>query len=294
MFALFLFGLIFVINLRPKQKRSTDGSNIPSKQERPVIETSREWRHIVSDSEIVILDTETSGLPPNAEVVEVAVINANGDILLHELNLPKGSISRKATDIHGLTKARIRDRGFRPWAETHDRLIRILSDASRVVTYNALFDKEVLEYTSSLHGKALPNLPWYDAMSTYVGEGYSYVTLTVAATWEGVEVKNAHSAVGDARMTLALIKAVTARQTNNLPIPPYLKYHRSVQHLGNRSNSSSRSNLGATEKQIDFIYDLLYERHVPTKKKNEIMNNIDLMTRQEASQTIDYLLNRPI
>ena len=255
------------------------------------IETSREWVTVLNDANVMILDTETTTLPPIAEVISVAVIDRYGNELFGALHYPKGSIAREAKAKHGWTKPMLKKQDHMPWPEIHDQLVEILSKATRIVTYNAGFDHEALSYTSSLYGLQFPDFLWYDAMSTYVGEDYDYVKLIDACHWEGVAVENAHSALGDAKMTLELLKAVVTRHQSNGEIPAPLAAHR-VSKSRSRSIGSSSSAM-ATDRQINFIHVLLEERDLPRKREQEIFDNIDFMTLQEASETIDYLKSRP-
>jgi len=51
----------------------------------------------------LILDTETTGLDEHAEIVEIAVIDCTGAVLLDTLVRPAGPIPAEAVEIHGIT-----------------------------------------------------------------------------------------------------------------------------------------------------------------------------------------------
>ena len=53
----------------------------------------------------LILDTETTGLGDDAEVVELAVIDCAGAVLLDTLVRPSGPVPAEAAAIHGITDA---------------------------------------------------------------------------------------------------------------------------------------------------------------------------------------------
>ena len=56
-------------------------------------------------SDFVILDTETTGLNERAEIVELSIIDKNGNTLFDRLIKPKGHIPRDAEQIHGISNA---------------------------------------------------------------------------------------------------------------------------------------------------------------------------------------------
>ena len=69
-----------------------------------------------------------------------------------------------ASDVHGLTRARLRTMGARPWPAVHAESAQLLEDASSVIAWNAEFDRSMLEQTAERHGLMLPAVPWRCAM----------------------------------------------------------------------------------------------------------------------------------
>lgn len=98
----------------------------------------------------VILDTETTGLY-DAEIVEIAVIDRLGEILLDTLVKPSIPIPAEATEIHGITDEIVADAPSFP--EVYPRIDAALKD-KRILIYNAEFDIKILNYCCHLH-----NLP---------------------------------------------------------------------------------------------------------------------------------------
>ena len=88
-----------------------------------------------------MIDTETTGLGHRSEVLEVAVIDTAGRVILDTVSLPQGRIPRDASDVHGLTRARLRTMGARPWPAVHAELALLLEDASSMIAWNAEFDR---------------------------------------------------------------------------------------------------------------------------------------------------------
>ena len=50
----------------------------------------------------VYLDTETTGLDPKDEIVEISIVDEDGSVLLEKFVRPSMPIPREATRIHGL------------------------------------------------------------------------------------------------------------------------------------------------------------------------------------------------
>ena len=79
----------------------------------------------LSQNDWVILDTETTGLD-DAEIVEIAIIDRLGEILLHRLIKPTISIPVEVTEIHGISDAMVADAPTFP--EVYPRIDAALKD----------------------------------------------------------------------------------------------------------------------------------------------------------------------
>ncbi len=75
---------------------------------------------VVADPRAVFLDTETTGLGPDAEVIDVAVIDVLGRVLLDTLVHPRGHIPPDASRIHGIYAHHVA--GAPSWGEVQPRL----------------------------------------------------------------------------------------------------------------------------------------------------------------------------
>ena len=170
--------------------------------------------------DVLVIDVETTGLSARAEVLAVAAIDTTGRVLLDTVSLPQGPIPRDASDVHGLTRVRLRAMGARAWPEVHGELSPLLEGAALVIAWNAEFDRGMLEQTSERHGLIFPAVPWRCAMNAEAnmrGNGTSWITLIEAAERLSVPVPDAHAALADARTTLACVRALaTYRPTRRL------------------------------------------------------------------------------
>jgi hypothetical protein len=87
----------------------------------------------------VIVDTETTDL--GGYLVQIAVIDTSGAVLLDTLVNPLSPISAGAHRIHGITDEQVRDAPT--FAQIEPELAAVLR-GRRIVTYNASFDREIL------------------------------------------------------------------------------------------------------------------------------------------------------
>lgn len=174
--------------------------------------TARAWL----EADPLILDTETTGLDDQAEVIEISVIDARGEVLLDTLVRPSGQIPAEASAIHGITNE---DVATAPtWAEIHQRLVELVA-GRLVIAYGADFDIRLIEQTAARYGLewqrpetgcamrlyAQRNGEWSDRRSTW-----RWLKLGVAAEASGINTGGAHRALADCRMALGVIRAMSS------------------------------------------------------------------------------------
>ena len=176
------------------------------------------------EANALILDTETTGLGDDAEVVELALVDCAGAVLLDTLVRPSGPVPAEAAAIHGITDAMLAEAPT--WSEVHDRFCDLV-EGRQVVIYSREFDTRVITQTARRYGLPAPQGfdPVLDpgrihcAMQAYAefrGEWsaekgrYRWQKLSAAAQQQGVTVTNAHRALGDCLMTLGLVRAMAS------------------------------------------------------------------------------------
>lgn len=173
---------------------------------------SQQWAQGLFDlPNFYVIDTETSGVGKRDEVVQIGVIDKNGEVVIDTLVKPHKRISQEVIDIHGITNEMLAT------APTLDDLYTTLSiklAGTPLIAYNMDFDWRLLQQTFTLS-----KLPMFKsgkrhcAMKEYARyrgtrgrRGYRWHKLSVAANYEKIKVVDAHTALGDVRMTLALIE----------------------------------------------------------------------------------------
>ncbi|WP_432040992.1 exonuclease domain-containing protein [Streptomyces chartreusis] len=100
------------------------------------------------DSDVLVLDTETTGLDEDARIVELAVLTSRGEILLDTLLNPGVPVPDDAADIHGITTEALA--GAPTFSDVLVRLTGLL-DGKRCLIYNKWYDVGRLRHELTLH-----------------------------------------------------------------------------------------------------------------------------------------------
>jgi len=170
-----------------------------------------EWaRDLLNRSDWVILDTETTGLGVNAEIVQVAVVDHRGETLLDTLVRPLGKVTEEAAAVHGFRYWQLRNAPFFP--SIYPDLLKALTPVPiTIVAFNAPFDQRMLAQTCGLYRLDPPNANWSCAMrqySKFVGEwSKEYNNFR----WQPLPGGN-HSASGDVMAVYDLIHSMAKGQ----------------------------------------------------------------------------------
>lgn len=181
------------------------------------IELAKQW--MMSPNDLVILDTETSGLGDDAEIIEISLINGNGKVLLDTLVKPTKEVPQEAIDIHGITNELLSTE--KSWPEVQLDFENAIQGKALVI-YNADYDMRIINQTYQAHQSTFPkdieNSITIDcAMLTYAEfsgiwddrrENWKWHKLIDAAEKSGVKNDAAHRSLPDTIMTLGVIKYI--------------------------------------------------------------------------------------
>ena len=171
-------------------------------------------RETVLAPDVVFLDTETTGVKPTDDVVDIAVISTSGDLLFQQLVKPARPIPADTAAFNGISNAMVADAPN--FHEIYPALAELLADRT-VVAYNVEFDRTMLHAAA-----ARRRLPWLEsttwtcAMEAYAafnGEsswhrpGFRWMSLEKATARLGI-LKPTHRALADAEACRAVVHAL--------------------------------------------------------------------------------------
>lgn len=170
-------------------------------------------RAAAHDSNSVFIDTETTGLGPTAEIVDIAILSTTGEVLLDTFIRPAMPIPPDASRIHGIHDVDVRDAPA--WRDIYPVVRDILSDR-RIVVYNAQYDRGVINGVCDRWQLARVNGTWECAMLAFAkyqaqpgrrpGD-FRWHKLDAAAGHFGLE-PGGHRALGDTLACLAVVRGM--------------------------------------------------------------------------------------
>lgn len=175
-----------------------------------VIERARQ----ILAHEPVFIDTETTGFSPEDVVIEIGVVNAQGETLYQSLFKPTISIPQSAMDVHHITERMVASAPS--WKDEWPNLQSVL-EGRFVGMYNADFDLRMMKQTHERYWLdwTLNDKRFFCVMKLYAafygepsrrGRGFRFHKLESAGAACGIPLPNTHRAVDDAMLTAALFK----------------------------------------------------------------------------------------
>ena len=188
------------------------------------------WGRLLNRQDVLILDTETTGVSKWSEVVDIALIDTCGRAVYDSPVLPQGPIPRAASNVHGLTRKHLEELGAKPWPDHHESVVAALRRASVLLAYNLRFDLRLIDQTiqrcnalaGMLSSASQPSLDTRCVMLEYAAwrkvphewrRGHWKLHSLQAAYSREVtgRMKQDHRALADCQMTLALMRSVAKR-----------------------------------------------------------------------------------
>ena len=171
----------------------------------------RTWERWLARDDVLLIDTETTGLSGRDEIIEVAIIDTLGERQFHSLVLPRQPISSGAYRVHGLTTQFLASEGAPTWSQIHADLVAVLESASLILGWNVGFDQRMFLQTARRYRKRVPlalRNDWHDLIPAYrrVRPGGRH-RLEDAVRREGVRAHDAHRALGDCYTVLDVMLA---------------------------------------------------------------------------------------
>ena len=170
-------------------------------------------RDVTRDRHAIYLDTESTGLGPQAEIVDVALVSGDGTVLFDSFVRPSCPIPPDASAIHGIFDHHVAN------APTWDEIapyLAVLLTGTRVIVYNARFDSDLVNQCCKRGGHIPFATQWECAMLSYAayvgepgqwGKGFRWHKLDAAAAAFGFP-PGGHRALGDAMTCRNVVRAM--------------------------------------------------------------------------------------
>lgn len=178
---------------------------------------SIQWARNLLAHPFYVLDTETTGLGNDDEIIQIGIVDRDGVAVMDQLIKPTVAIGRGAKAVHGISENDLADAPS--FLQIYVTLSTLLA-GQVVVAYNMDFDWRLLRQTAARFqlpdvrmGKrdcAMKQYARFKGVRKNKGRNYVWHKLGYAVRQEGIEVRQAHDALDDARMTLALIHSISA------------------------------------------------------------------------------------
>ena len=161
------------------------------------------YKDIMKNKEkYVILDTETTGLGDNDQIVEIAIIDLDGKELLNTRIYTEVPISPEASYVNGIKNSDLE--GMPTIKELTPRIQELFKDKT-ILIYNEVFDVRML-YQSGFEGE-FNSCCMMNLYMNYINSD-RWVGLQRAMEYEGIDIVQDHSAFGDSICILELIKKI--------------------------------------------------------------------------------------
>lgn len=145
---------------------------------------------------------ESTGLYDDAEIVEIGILDLDGNIVLDTLIKPMNPIPSDVIEIHGINNDMVA--AAPTWDKIFYKVQEILNDKT-FIAFNSEFDARMLEQTNLLYGMKFEfnhSCLMNNVMNEYNTD--RYISLKDAAG----EVYQSHRAIDDCRICLKIIKDI--------------------------------------------------------------------------------------
>lgn len=161
----------------------------------------------ISVARPLFLDTETTGLDNFAEIIEISIVDYEGNTLYDSLVRPRRPIPLDAVRLHGITDHMVSD--ARTWLHVWPEVETILS-GRMVGIYNTEFDLRLMQQSHRSIG-----MPWrspgfqaFDIMKLFSEfAGYQrWLKLEQAGKLCRIELPNSHRALDDTLLARAVFE----------------------------------------------------------------------------------------
>ena len=164
----------------------------------------------------IFLDTETTGTGQTDRIIQIGIVDTQGETLFQSLVNPGMPIPAESSAVNGITDDMVKEAPV--WTQIWTDVEATLR--GRVIgIYNADFDLRLLRQTNKAYGlpMSIETNQAFCVMklfAAFYGEwnarnnGFKSQKLEFAGRFFAIPIPNSHDAIDDARLTAALTKAI--------------------------------------------------------------------------------------
>ena len=172
----------------------------------------------ILDEMPIYVDTETTGLGKDAEVIELAVVNHEGRVLMDQMFRPVNPIPAGATKVHHITNKMVAQK---PVWGIYWPTIRGNFFGKTICMYNADYDLRLIYQSNTRYGIRRERINGFCVMKLYaqfrgdwdrVHNHYKWFRLEQAGADAHILLKNSHRAVDDSLLTRALLHWIAEQE----------------------------------------------------------------------------------
>ena len=165
-------------------------------------------KFLENPNDYLIMDAEMTGVGRDDEIIEMSLVNMDGEEVYHGMYYPEAPISGEAYYIHKISEEDLFDcpRFSEAWPEIFEVL-----NGKTLLIYNANSDIKMMHQTlkkQKVKSPMIKNQCVQTLYEKYRGLRRS-VKLEAACEQMGLIYEQSHRATGDCIMTLELIKAMS-------------------------------------------------------------------------------------
>ena len=166
------------------------------------------WKDLLDRDDVLIIDTETTGIDEYGEILEIGIVNTKGETITDKIFDPQERAPRHDERAHRLNRMDLVAMGAEPWTKSHQAIKDTLENASVILAWNADYDTRLLQQTCERWGVSNPNLKQVRCiMKEYSGTGF-YQTLESTFERHCYALTQTHRATDDCYLVLEVMRAV--------------------------------------------------------------------------------------
>lgn len=159
----------------------------------------------------LIADTETTGLEDDAEICEIAIVDASGFLEFSHLVKPTKPIPQGAINVHGITNEMVANAPT--WKQIQPIVIEIIGDR-KLLAYNSEYDSRLIDQSALACGTSYPGLEWGCLMKAWCQfkNVLKWQKLDNVCREIGYELVGAHRAMADAKAARAVLEYLSNQE----------------------------------------------------------------------------------